>query len=617
MLKLEPDYWHQEIEAAKTYRDQFLDEWDSQIRRFTGPGFKNDHAPTIEDDTDLENHAFEWVSLMVQQIASSNPSVRIRTTRPGPAQQGALALQYAINRWIRLVNLQATNESLVTDYALRYCIAAVFPAPAEGMISPEEPSLWPVVRRISPRRFLQDPKAIDGQQIRWQAHLVLRDKEDVIKEAKENPKAGWDVDALEAIGTVRSDDAVLHVANPERDVDQVDREQIAYWEVYCPELQVDPKKGPEKGYNGSILTLGVGETQGDKEPQTAWLRKPRPYFGRRGGLYHVCGAYVVPDEALPLSPTVAVQAQAEHLNAVARAAMQMTEDYKRIAIVGQQDPGLEQLIATGRHGHVYTTNVEDIGRNVVQLELGGVTAQILAQEDRARQSLDRNSGIPEAMRGNVEGGATATEIAAATGGATARFAHHIEKFRRFQIQILRAVAWHLEFNDSIKPFSLGQEAVGNILDPDTGLPLEQPWIRPGLAKGQKMDDFDDHDFEIDVHSMSRTSEEQSMALAAELDDVVINIGSAMTNPGTAFHVNWEEYLRKRAETRGVPDYTKYFDFDRAREVAALLLQTQAPPPPEKKIEPQTRLVQDISGANPGPGMNKERKPVSTARMISE
>lgn len=617
MLKSDPHAWFSELEAAKEYRDLFLDDWEEQLSKYHGPEYKSDQAPTYEEGQDPENAIFEWISLMIPQITASNPRVRVKSARAGIAQDGSKAIQFALNRWARLVRLNRTNELLATDYALKWCIAAVFPVPQAGMESPGEPSLWPVVRRISPRRYLQDPAAVDASQLRWQAHLVVRDKEDVLEQAKKGE--GWDLEALEALPeNTEQNEVEENIAPTQQKLESLDRHQVSYWEIYVPELQPDKKRGPDKGYNGAILTLGVG--QNNEEPHAAWIRKPRPYFGRRGGMYHVCGAYVVPDDAMPLSPTVATQPQADHLNAVARAVQRAVEDYKRIALVSSGDPDLESVVSQGKHGSVYTANVEDIQRNVVQLELGGLTSQFLAAEDRARQSLDRNSGIPEAMRGNVEGGATATEIQAATGGASVRFSHHIEKFRMFQSEILQDVAWHLEYNDSIRPFSLGPEAIGQLMDPETGMPVEAPWIRPGLDKdsGQTFSDFDDYDFEIEVYSMRRTSEEQSMALASELDEVVLSVGQAMTNPATAFHIDYEAYLEKRAELRGVPDYTRFFDFALGRQVAAMMLQTQAPQPPQKGGTPQPRLIQDLAGARPGTGggLNQDRKSMQPAKMLN-
>ena len=115
-----------------------------------------------------------------------------------------------------------------------------------------------------------------------------------------------------------------------------------------------------------------------------------------------------------------------------------------------------------------------------------------------------------------------------------------------------------------------------------------------------------------------------MAEAAELDEVTLTFGQAMTNPATAFHVNYEEVLKRRAELRGVPDYTRFFDFALARQVAALMMQMQqAPPPPQKTQAPQNRLLQDLSGARPGvgsggggPGLNSERKSMGPAKMLN-
>lgn len=612
--------WYEEIRAAEQYRDQFLADWDEVLEGYHGPGYRPDAGP-LHARSDPENHAFEWLSLMIPQVTASKPRVRVKTSRMGPARLGAKAQTFAINRWIKQAAMKETAELLATDYGLKYCIGYVAPRPQPGMGDLTAPSRWPSFRRISPRRYLQDPLAIEHEEQRWRAHLVIRDKEDLLEEAKANPSRGWNVEEIEAM----PESAELNrYRGPSEGPDGqhgtsgLDRHEVSYWVIWCPEMQPDDKKGPSKGYNGAQLYLGVG-TNTNGSPETKWLRKPQPFYGPRWGPYQTSGAYAVPDEAIALSPIAGTKQQSEHLNAVARANQRAVEDYKRMALVGNNDPDLELTVTEGRHGYVYTTNAEDLPRQVVQMELGGLTAQMLAAEDRARQSLDRNTGLPEAMRGNIEGGATATEVTAAMTGGSTRVQHHIDKFRDFVAANLRTVSWYLEFDDTIQPFALGEDAVRMMQD-EFGQQMEEFWFAPGLGDGQRYDDFDDYDFEIEVYSMERTSEQQNAQLAQELDFLVLNVGPAMLqNP----HIRWKEYLEQRGDLRGINDYGRLFDVDLARELGAAMMQMgEIPEPVPTGQSVQPRLMSDLAGPRPsgpspygGVGAGRERKSFGPSKML--
>lgn len=621
MLDLTPYRWYEELRAAEKYRDQFLDDWEEVISHYHGPGYKSSGAPIFEESHDPENHAFEWISLIGTSMTQSNPRTRVHTARQGIARQAALGMQFALNRWIRMVGFKEVNELLVADYGLKYCVAAVFPRPMPGMGGAEGPSRWPSLRRISPRRYNQDPVSVERSEQRWRSHQVIRDKEDVLQEASDHPEAGWNIDA---IMSVPENIDVQSVRGPGNDPNipwHVDRHEISYDEIWVPEFQPDPKKGPDKGYNGAILTLARGETYDSAVGDASWIRPPRPFFGPRWGPYETAGGFVVPDDATPLSPIGATEAQADHLNAVARAVQRAVEDYKRIAIVGNGDPELETIITEGKHGYVYTCNAEDLQRNVVQLELGGLTAQFLAAEDRARQSLDRNSGMPEAMRGNVEGGATATEVNLAASGASNRFGRHIQKFRDLNVRLLRTAAWYLEFDDSMVPIHLGEEAARQLTD-EQGQPVEEPVWQPGISKDQKFADFDDYDFEIELFSMEMSSEQQALMAATELDQLILNVGGAMTDP-RFLHVDWKEYTQQREQLRGATGVGKLFDFEMARELAAKFLQMGSAPEINAGGKPQPRLNADLAGARPSPtgvsspGLNRTRKAEGTAKMLGK
>jgi len=612
MLNLSPAHWFEEKQAAEDYRDQYLEGWDDMIERFHGPGYRQG-APGA-GPSDPENHAFEWCSLMVPQMTAASPRARVRTARAGAARRGAIASQFALNRWIQLVNMKATNEKLATDFGLKYAVAAVFPRPMPGLRDSNEPATWPSMRRISPRRFLHDPLAQDFEDQRWRAHLVIEDKQDLIDRAKANPREGWNVQEIKDLPDgIGVNEARNGPEQPAGAGETLDRKEIAYIVFWVPEHQPDPKKGPNQGYNGALLTLGIGSAYGTgTKDQAVWLRKPVPYFGPRWGPYQSAGAYIVPDDATPLSPVTATVAQADHLNAIARSIQSSIEDYKRLALVSNGDPDLETIVAEGQHGFVYTTNVDDLSRNVVQLELGGLTQQFLAAEERARQSLDRNTGLPDAMRGNVEGGATATEVNAAMAGGGLRVAHHMNKFRDFLTRSLRTVAWYLEFDNTIQPFVLGPEAAAAMQN-ELGEPMEEVWMSPGLAPGQGYDDFDELDYEIDLYSMERTTEQQQVAMAQELDFLVMQVAPMMSNPQMQ-HIRFEEYLAMRGELRGISNYGRLFDMEVARGIAQALAQMGDVRPQGTASVPQPRMGADMAGGrrtNSGINGLNHREPKST------
>lgn len=592
MIPLEPAHWFEEREAATQYRDQFLDDWSRVISHYHGPGHRS--GRTDDATHDPENHAFEWLGIVTPQMTASNPRAGVRTSRMGAARKGAVAQQFALNRWIELVDMQSTNEKLATDYGLKWGVAAVFPKPQPGLTETGDPMSWPSMRRISPRRYLQDPKAIEFEEQRWRSHLVIEDKEDMLNRARKNPRERWNVQEIESLPAGIGVNEARGHSDGAYQYDSLDRNEIAYQVFWVPEYQPDPKKGPDQGYNGALLTLGIGSAYdtGSKD-QAVWLRPPIPYFGPRWGPYQVAGAYVVPDDATPLSPIAGTQPQAEHLNAIARAIQRSIEDYKRIALVSNGDPDLETIVAEGQHGFVYATNVDDLRKNVVELELGGLSQQFLAAEERARQSLDRNTGLPDAMRGNVEGGATATEVNAAMHGGGIRINHHVDKFRKFLARNLKTVAWYLEYDNSIPPFVLGPEAQAAMKD-EFGEDMEEVWMAPGKGPDQSFDDFDDYDFRIELYSMERTSEQQQMALAQELDFLVGSIGPMMSDP-TMQHVRWADYLQMRGQLRGITTYGRLFDLVAAADIAQKMMGAQIQKGGPSSL-PQPRLARDMAGA---------------------
>ena len=549
MLSLEPSSWQELLTLAEAQRDSFMGDYDEAIRRYVGPYYKT----AWNADVDLENHAQEWIALFEPQLAMSNPAVRVRANKLGPVQDRALALQFALNRWIRLTDLRPLNERLVAYYGFAVAVLMVTrDAQYNASSEPEDPKLWPVMTDVDPRCFAWDPYAKAWQRARWAAHVEIRDKDDMIEDARRNPKEGWDVEALEALSLGAEMDR--HRRDKPADVRNRD---VSYWQVWVPELENDKEHPPEEGWHGKVLTLGIGGGQ------AKWIRDPYPYWGPRWGPYRMAGGSYVPGQSMPLSPLNATRAQANDLNAISNAISRSAQAYKRLGLVGREVPDLAELFREAPHDSLLSANIEDLGRNYVQVEVGGSTQWMHAYEENARSRLDRNSGIHEAMRGNVEGIATATEVTMAGSGAAVRVQHHIEKFRSLVKHGLMGVAWYLDNDDAIE-VELGPEVIGKLIDPDTGELYQQPLLKQPAFRGhpKSTDTFDDYDLEIELYSMGQTPEQSALSRLNTIQTAIQWAGLIPTLP----QVDWRWAFQMLGDIGGIPDLADRVYVEEAREL---------------------------------------------------
>lgn len=575
----------EELRASGEKQGRYLDSLDGDIERYVGPswrrGFgKNEPAPAI----------YEWITRMLPQMSFGNPVVRVQTSRVGRmAHDRAKGLQFATNHWARETDMRFLNEELGIDFALRWAVCHITSEPRPGMIEREDPIYWPSARRISPRRFRFDIAVPSIKQARWQGHLIIRDKEDIVREANEDDDSGWDLEALQKMqggpqGEWR-----------DKQDNVPDRNEIAYWEIHVPEHELEESPGREKGYLGTVFTVGDGQGEG------SWIRAPRPHFGVAP--YEFGGALLVPDDPFPLAPVVATSAQAEYLNRIKRAVINAVENYKRLLLVRKGKVDLAKTIREGENDWVYQVDVEELARNVVNFEVGGLTQQHLVAQEDAEQTHDRAAGTSDAMQGNVTGDATARENLIAYDVANTRTGWITLKYRDLIRRILRKVSETFDRDDDIV-YDLGPEAMGEFFGPD-GKPIEQPRFQGGMQKGQSPDDFILMDYEIEASSMERVSEAARQYQMAVIDETVDRV--AMLGVQTAPWMNWDRYIEAKANLANVPELVEIIDTEALEEIGVMqqiaqmeagAMQTAASAPEAK---PRPRFGSDILGALPAYG----------------
>lgn len=400
-----------ELLAGEDLRDKRLGEAAKIVQQY--------HTTTYDGSAALdvpENHAFEYISLIVPQMIFENPAWVIGEAEMDP-ELGSL--QKAMNHWSRLANLRDVGIELAIDQCVCWGVGRIDQQPQPGWVpgqvnrnSSLDVPMMPMLRRIPQNRHIMDPLALRPSLARWHAQLVIRDKQDLLDEAERFPKKGWNKKNIAKMPTGTD----LRKARPNREgMHTIDRGEVCFYEVWIPEEELDESLGPQMGMHGTIRTIACG--RGDDE--YAELRKPRPYYGPPGGPFVLFGTHMVPNEPWPMSSLYPIQTQVKDLNNHGVAMRDAAAKHKKLALGDALQERDAKAINNAKNGQFLLVKGLD-KQKVIELGLGGIDEVMLVYRNFARDLLDRASGITDAMRGNVTGDATATENAIAESASGTR-----------------------------------------------------------------------------------------------------------------------------------------------------------------------------------------------------
>jgi hypothetical protein len=539
MLDLSFSAMRREIEGAERFRDLHLSSLRSMIEKYHGPAFRDDRNDSYVDDP--ENFGHEYVSLVLPRIIYDTPKFRVKLGNPMLDLIVGKRLQIAINRWARITKLRRTLERVATDMLFSYGVALTVSEPRQEAraFDGKEPYL-PRVYRISPERFFMDPGATNIEDARFMGHCYAMDKNDLLELAENDDT--WDMDALMSIPTGTDMDEIRN--DNGRDVES--RKEFAIYEVWVPESdetiseKIDELIGPGM-VNGTIYTFVKGRSGATK--WDGYVRKPIPFFGPRQGPYTVFGVYTVPDDPYPLSPLMAIQSQVGDLNSHLTSVRSSAAAYKRIIMVDARNAKLAQDIKDKPHDYIVLSESLDKDK-VVNLEIGGITQQQVQYSQMAQDRLDRVSGIHDAMRGNIQGTATATEVAVAESSATMRMAHLKRQFQESVDDLARSVMWFMWHDDRVA-FPLGREGAESLLEAD-----------PKFTGGVRMPGWEDLEVSVDAYSMERVSESLVQKRAMELLQITTSVAQGMM---AMPFIKWREILSTVGDALNMPHLADMID----------------------------------------------------------
>ena len=557
----------EESEQALRRTQRFVKASMRQRMAYHGPAHSDDIS--WSDDYGPENPYGEYVSLVIPRIIFDNPRVKIGTKRAEAQREVAKALQVGTNRWIRDNNLRRFVASgPAVDMLFNWGIVMVERVENPRVKHKGKTTFTPVLRRISPDDYFEDPLADSRDELRFNGHRFRIDKDDLETRAKEED--GWNMDVVKGVTST------WDYGDKRKDV--TDRGEVEVREIFVPELETD---SDEKNVNGTILTLVASTSESDGSLDVQQVREPRAYYGPRWGPYHVFGVYSVPDDTRPLAPLQMGESQIQALNDHAKAADYADRKYKRLVLVDDQDPKLQQRLKSG--ADLWVIPVKNLTKESFfqQVEIGGASPTQIQQVIMRRDRVDRILGMSEAKRGAAQGGITATAEQIASSASDIRIDFVKQQLTDALIGVLRTVAWYL-YHDNRVAFPLGDP---DDLEYQEGL---SPWFEGGTDEEDGAS-FDDLELDIEPYSMERSNEGLNQQRAIQAFELLQNVSQvALTAP----FIGWKAVLKKFGDQMNMPDLAEVFDGEMA---AAMAQQQQAA---AQQVERGPRLARPSARQGP-------------------
>ncbi|HYF01349.1 MAG TPA: hypothetical protein VEJ18_20670, partial [Planctomycetota bacterium] len=532
------------------------------------------------------------IGLTKAESVYDNPRWMAKTKRGSDYALIAEAIQGGLNRWTKDVSLDELLGKFYDDQCFFYPVACIVQRPVPGFDQGKQTSVRhkPAIQRVSFRRYFRDPLAIDEEECRFEGHTTIRDKEDLLLEAKQNPDAGWNVEAIEALATGVGLDKLR---KKDDSLKSPDRKEIVLHHVWIPEWHPpvgDPlwSEVPEEDwdcYHGGIFTIAEGGKEAGGTAPMAFVRAPQWFYGHESGPYATGGEFNVPDETVPLSGFLAIEGQLREVNAQEKARLQADRRRKTLGFVSHKSDKLQKAVAEAADGSIVPMEIDDVRTGIVAVPLGGSSPEQHVTCDVLDQRLRRTSGISDTAAGQPNSDVTATAEAVADKGSTARAAWRKRQFAKFVKKIGLKVAYLLYHDDKVVMASdeeggtfyggspnMHEQAMAAEMAPQVvqflesiGAPPEQiPELVPQLiaASLQKLQElhanasFSDLDLDIEPQSMERVSEAQAQRKAMTLGGMVMQVASAAP---TMPHFRSKLFLDDFGRAWDEPELGKYLD----------------------------------------------------------
>lgn len=646
MLDVDVEALFEETEDAIKWRDTRIGARQKMIESYQTPWHR---GASETKGFDSENHAYEYIALMTAKVVFDNPKWDVQTSNEQAQEIDAPALRDGLNRLTRDVKFRKTLLKTWVDFCFGFCCGITRQTPVPYTARKGKPMTWrPEPFRMSPRVTFFDHRTTDLESRRFAGHELTIDKDDAIREAKENPDSGWNLAVLKALPTGIGLDRIRGDSEKQNQAGR-DRKELVLRPVWVPEYQLpdddpfwnDVEDDDRANYHGTIFTLaGTGPTyEDDQQTRPNFPKKPVPFYGPSWGPYTFGGSSYVPDDPMPLSNLVAVEGQNRQNNAVARAVWEAVTEYKRILATSHRNPKFGAMVKKARHGDVVPADLQDLSRMLASVEVGGLTDQLVGAKALFREVLEHASGLTEARSGVTRQNVTATATAVAEAGSTSREAIVKQQFTDFTADWGRTMAWYLH-TDNRTVYDLGP-GQGTFFG---GAPsahattiyeqLTQRGVHPlqAVLYVKYMQDryeatpFEAFDFNIQPMSMERASEQGNRQKMAVLMPLVMSLAQIAA---AAPWLNVKQILATLGQAFDMPDLAKVIDSNMLRQAVQMMqaeqisgIQAAREPKLESDVRPATlntraKTAKQASVPSPSPTpKSAAKKPAAKSAVKS-
>ena len=398
-----------EVGYAERVRQQHLASRKKIIQGFTTPFWRSESGQEYPEDSVYlpENHNYKILRYMTPKLAYQRPRVSM-TSRMVGMDDELREREVVLDQWMQDHRVERLGQQAVPDFMSSTFCSHVSVVPhkylgLDGMMdSPEdEPAVDVIWERLSPLDFGFDPSARTREAREYEFHSWVTDKRSLMERAER--EEGWNVDAIRALP--ESEERAEGVESEHRRKGQPDRKEVTVYQMWFRHDKIDETKLSSKGYNGVIYTFAIA-TSNDEVVASEFVREPQDFFGPSTGPYVGGEVYYVPDSSFGLAPMVAHEGQNRDLNRHAKGVSDMAARYKRLILCASAE--MAEEIESKPNDYIIT--IPGLEANaVIEIEVGGVTDQVLGYLQLAHGRLESVSGLSEALQGSVSGRGTATE----------------------------------------------------------------------------------------------------------------------------------------------------------------------------------------------------------------
>lgn len=565
-----PSALQDEIRAWQEIAAPHIKGLDKEELRACGKAYANsrDDAEVADDP---ENFRQAWLRSFLAEVGSGTPQVMIEADALEWPESRAYVLEQATNQRARQAKLLPFVRRTAVDYGFRSARAVCYMGRERG-----SSILQPMVRRLAFDEYGSDATVTAREDARWEGHRVARDIEAVIAEAQDDKSLGWNLPLLRKIKDSLGRD-------PRRkDTSAVKRHELVYWCMWEPDYQVDKKRGEAQGCYGTVhyvVDPQIGVAMGPDRAQQ--LRKSEPWFGHPHGPYAFASGMKIGDLPIELSPLVAGASQGAWLNDVARSLRQAIQSYKLNTVVTNDT--LSALMQNARNGDTITTGSgQDVRAMVHAVASGGATDQMLMALQQAMESAQRALGTYSNL-GDVEAGATATAINAASVGYASTMHLHTSEYLSFLSQVMGRWAYWIACSPDVR-MMVGPVApeMATQLGIKPGAP---PFIETS-GEPSKAKDFRALNLRTDAYSVRQ---KDPNAMQQDMAALMMFVGwLAELGPMNAA-VDVNKAVRLFARSRGVRDFERVVDANAIYAIAQKMLQAEEVPAPKGTSQPNQSL----------------------------